>query len=164
MIQIRDLEIDSVSQFVKLHLNLWQETYYSIFPESLYESRKKKESVRIEHIRRRIGHPDYHYVEVYDDFQLVGIMIVTTSLKEGLIDAIYLKSDYQRKGIGRLLLQKAEEIFREKEIKEYSIFVLVGIPSHEAFLHLGGRKGSREPISIHGKDYEEIEYVFEVTK
>ena len=158
MIQIRKLQEDEVTQFVQTHIECWEETYLSFFSKSVYESRRKNKEKRISHIKRRIDHPDYHYYAVWDDFNIVGIMIFTTILKEAVLDAIYIKKNYQNKKVGVQLLQTLANDLKQQEISCYSVYVFEMNMANQFFLHLGAKKKGEDWISIHGKDYKEIEY------
>ncbi len=99
---------------------------------------------------------------MYDDEDIVGIMIFSILDYRGLLDALYLKKDYQNQGYGTKLLQVLELTLLSQGIQEYIVYVSQFISSNQFFLKRHAKKVSEEPISIHGKDYIENEYVVKV--
>jgi len=60
------------------------------------------------------------------DKKIVGFIVTDTfvwaSGKEGFIDQIIISEKYQGKGIGKTLLEKTEDYFRKKGIKEIILY------------------------------------------
>lgn len=162
MIQIKPLIASEVADFVKVHLACFQDCYHGIYSNEVFEVRRRKENQRIEHIKRRLKAKDCFYCALYDDEDIVGIMIFSILDYRGLLDALYLKKDYQNQGYGTKLLQVLELTLLSQGIQEYIVYVSQFIPSNHFFLKRHAKKVSEEPISIHGKDYIENEYVVKV--
>lgn len=163
MIQIKPLEINQIKAFVEVHLKCWEETYMGIFPAEVIESRRQKQGEREQHILRRLQEDsNYFYYCLYDDFQIVGILIFSILDGVGVLDAIYIRKEYQRKGYGMSFIQIMESILKERNIEKYSVYVFQLLNSQAFFEHIGCVAGSLEYISIHGIDYMEREYVKKV--
>ena len=163
MITIRPLEISKVEQFVDVHLACWEETYYGIFPPEVIDIRKRKKMDRINHIKKRIlENSNYFYYCLYDDFQIVGIMIFSIIDGVGVLDAIYLKKEYQRKKYGMKMIGVLERVLETRQISKYYIYVFKILPSKAFFETVGARFCQEDMISIHGRDYVEFEYMKEV--
>lgn len=163
MITIRTLDVSQIEQFVDVHLRCWEETYLGIFPSDVVESRARKKMDRISHIEKRIlEHSNYFYYCLYDELNIVGIMIFSIIDGVGVLDAIYLKREYQRKNYGKKMIGVLERVLETKHISKYYIYVFKNIPSHHFFQKIGAKYCQEDLISIHGRDYIEFEYVKEV--
>lgn len=163
MIRIKPLEKRMVPQFVLVHLSCWKETYRGIYPEEVFEVREQKKTERMEHIVQRISSPsNYFYYALYDDFTIIGILIFSIIKGVGVLDAIYLKKNYQRRGYGTQLIKIMENVFQKHEVWEYSVYVSNFLPSNDFFVKKHGTFCGEDEISIHGKDYIEKEYVVKV--
>lgn len=162
MIQIKPLILSEVARFVDVHLSCFKECYHGIYASEVFDVRERKRLERIEHIKRRLKAKDCFYCALYDDDNIVGILIFSILDYRGLLDALYIKKDYQNQGYGTKLLQVLELELQKLGISEYIVYVSNLILSNQFFLHRHARKVSEEPISIHGKDYIENEYVVKV--
>lgn len=159
MIAIRPLDSSQIEQFVLIHLKCWEETYYGIFPPEVMKSRWNKKEERINHIQKRIlQDSNYFYYCLYDDFNIVGILIFSILDEVGILDAIYIKKEYQKQGYGIKFLNILENILIHKGIKEYVVYVLKIIDSNSFFQRCGMHFLNEDYVTIHGQDYQEIEY------
>ena len=97
MIQIKPLEINQVPAFVDTHLQIFRDTYEGIYGEEVFRVREAKRDARIEHITKRLKmKTNYFYCALWDDFQIVGILIFSILDGHGILDAIYIKRKYQQ--------------------------------------------------------------------
>lgn len=158
MMQIKPLPFSSVRDFVSVHLKCWEETYYGIFPTDVFVSRKKKLKDRVEHIKMKLQEPGYHYYALYDDFQIVGILIFSTLDDIAVLDALYIRKAYQREGNGKKMLDFMEDFLKKEGFSSYSVYVLKMLPSNKFFVKHYAKFIKEDYISIHGKDYPELEY------
>ena len=163
MIRIKPLERRMVPQFVLVHLSCFKETYWGIYSEEVFEVREQKKTERMEHIMKRIEVPsNYFYYALYDDFTIIGILIFSIIKGVGVLDAIYLKKNYQRRGYGTSMIREMEKVFQSHGVWEYSVFVSSLISANDFFVKKHGVFRVEDEISIHGKDYMEKEYVVKV--
>jgi ribosomal protein S18 acetylase RimI-like enzyme len=162
MIQIKPLVFKEIACFVDVHLACFKECYQGIYNAEVFFVREKKKNQRIEHIKKRLTSKNYFYCALYDDQEIVGILIFSILDYRGLLDALYIKKDYQNLGYGTKLLQVMELQLQKLGISEYIVYVSNLIPSNRFFERRHAKKVSEEPISIHGKDYIENEYVVKV--
>ncbi len=160
MIAIRPLELANIQSFVDIHLKCFEETYYGIFPQEVIDVRWNKRNDRVLHVQKRmLEESNYFYYCLYDDFHIVGIMIFSILDGVGILDALYLMKDYQGYGYGTKMLQQMESVLEERGVLEYSIYVFPILKANNFFLKNGSLFVQEDMISIHGKDYKEIEYV-----
>jgi len=162
MIQIKLIEARDVPSFVSVHLDCWKETYGAIFPSEVFEVRVQKREQRIQHITDRLQTDSYFYFALYDDFHIVGILIFSILDGIGLLDALYLKKEYQGQGYGTSLLKVMEEVFLNHQISEYHVYVSPLLSANAFFEKRHAIRLGFDYVSIHGKDYIENEYVVKV--
>ncbi|MCI8394669.1 MAG: GNAT family N-acetyltransferase [Bacilli bacterium] len=163
MISIRKIHDSEILAFAKVHLECWKETYSGIYDAEVFEVREQKQMVRVQHIKEQMMKIDsYFYYALFDDFSVVGILIFSILDGKGLIDAIYVKQNYQKKGYGKKMLHLVEQTFYSHDIQEYFVYVLKMLKANEFFIHCGGKYFKNEFVSVHGKDYIECVYQFKV--
>lgn len=163
MITIKPLEEQNISKFVDTHINCWEETYYGLFEEEVIESRRAKKRARENHIKERLTkNKNYFYYCLMDDFEIVGVLIFSILDDKGLLDALYIKKEYQKKGYGHRMLFLVKTILKEKDIEEYYLYVFKANRAKLFFEKEGALFTKEEEISIHGKDYKELEYIMKV--
>lgn len=163
MIQIKPLEINQVPAFVDTHLQIFRDTYEGIYGEEVFRVREAKRDARIEHITKRLKmKTNYFYCALWDDFQIVGILIFSILDGHGILDAIYIKRKYQQKGYGTKFLQILEFTLQKFGVLDYTVYVSKLIQANQFFLKHHAKYVGDDPISIHGKDYLECEYVIQV--
>lgn len=163
MIQIKALTEELVPNFVDVHLACFRDCYQGIFAEEVFAVREEKKAQRIMHIKKRLKNSqEYFYYALCDDFSVVGVLIFSIVNHQGLLDAIYLKKEYQKCGYGTKLIQAMELTLQQLGITEYVIYVSKLISANEFFQKKKAVYIEDEPISIHGKDYLECEYFAKV--
>lgn len=162
MISIKPLEENEISKFIEIHLKCWEETYFAIFPKEVIQGRWEKFDKRKEHIKKRLKNDNYFYYCLKDDFNIVGILIFSIIDNTGILDAIYIKKEYQHLGYGKKLLNIAKKVLKERDIKECYLYLFKMLPNKDFFIKENAQFIKEEEISIHGKDYKELEYKMEV--
>ncbi len=80
-----------------------------------------------------IGRCDLLIMDSLMDFEMIGY-----------IDWIYVLKGYRRKGIGKRLIDRAEEFFREKGVKEYYLFTAQNDEAQKFYHKLGYTIKNRE--------------------
>lgn len=133
MISIKPLEEVFISQFVKVHIDCWKETYENIFPKKVIENRQRTAKKRESYIYDNLRKQDHFYYCLYNDFEIIGILIFSIKEQIGLLDALYIKKEYQKKGYGTKLIKIAESIWLNHQIKNYEIYVFKFLESNTFF-------------------------------
>lgn len=100
---IRKATIDDAQGKGYVHYQSWIETYTGLFPDSVINNLSLERSVKLAK-----EHPENTYVAVIGD-NVVGFACYLESRDEDLdnageIMAVYVLKDYQRLGIGKLLM------------------------------------------------------------
>lgn len=105
MIIRRAVEKDAES-IISININGWKETYYGIFPNDFLENLDQKKEESIEKCKRKIN----EYIVCEIDDEVVGFLRFGKN-KKGYNDkyaevyALYIGSQYKKRGIGRRLLE-----------------------------------------------------------
>jgi len=165
MITIKPLNAIDIPKFVEVHLKCWEETYYALFPAEVMDIRRSKKQNLEKHILKRLQEDhNYFYYCLYDDFHVVGIMIFSILEDHGILDALYIKKEYQHMGYGMNMIKIMESVLKENHVFEYSIYVFKLLSSNAFFQKSGAVCIREDLVSIHGKDYQEYEYIKKVVE
>ena len=70
-----------------------------------------------------------------------GSLVRTNDLFEGEIFSIYILKEFQRKGIGKLLIKAMVSNFIESNVSSMILWTLQDNPSRFFYKHLGGNYG-----------------------
>lgn len=162
MIEIKRLTENKVKEFVNIHLKCWEETYVGIFPHDVMESRWNKKEDREKYIKKQLQHKDYYYFSLTRNDEIIGILIFSIIDEVALLDAIYIKKKYQRKGYGKKLLELMEIVLKKQKMQQYSVYVFQSLQSNEFFLKKDAVLIEEDFITIHGRDYKENLYEIKV--
>jgi len=76
-----------------------------------------------ENLKRKIVRDKESILIAEEDGEIVGCVFIVEDGWNAFIWRLCVKESYRKKGIGLLLMQKAEEIIKSRCIKESSIFV-----------------------------------------
>ncbi|MGV8162112.1 MAG: GNAT family N-acetyltransferase [Candidatus Nanoarchaeia archaeon] len=76
-----------------------------------------------ENLKRKIEKDSESILVAFDEEKVIGCVFIVEDGWNGFIWRLAVKEKYRRQGIGSMLLQKAEEIIKAREIKESSMFV-----------------------------------------
>lgn len=81
-----------------------------------------------------------------EDNKIVGFILFNLEKRDhfwrvkavGYVDLVFVVKDYRKKGIGKLLLNKAYQIFKEKKIDYVKLSCQLGnMSAHKVWKHLG---------------------------
>jgi ribosomal protein S18 acetylase RimI-like enzyme len=83
-----------------------------------------------DYFARFIGHVDRKAFAAFEDSLIVGYIAVYVKEQTGFwnikkvgdISGLMVQKDHRRQGIGRELLKRATEYFKQKEVKQYTLF------------------------------------------
>ena len=60
-------------------------------------------------------------IGIFKEDQLVGLITLKIKDKKGYIDLLVVEQDYQNQGLGKMLMQKALEFFKQREISDIKV-------------------------------------------
>ncbi len=106
------------------------------------------------------------YVAENDDSNIVGFasgsLVRTNDLFEREIYSIYLLKEFQRKGIGKLLIEAVIRKFIESNVSSMILWTLQDNNSSRLFYKkLGGKIVDKRLIDRGGKELQQIAYAWE---
>ncbi|MBX4267962.1 GNAT family N-acetyltransferase [Clostridium estertheticum] len=149
---------------VQVHSN--RSTYVGIMPEDYlnnlsYESKANEWDEKL--FKETVT--QFMYVVEAGDGNIVAFasasLIRTNDLFEREVNSIYILKEFQRKGIGRLLIKSITTKFIEIDVKSMIIWTLEDNPSQIFYKHLGGNIVDRRIIDRGGKSLQQIAYAWE---
>jgi len=88
-------------------------------------------------------------------------LVRTNDLFERELYSIYILKEFQRKGIGRLLIKAIITKFTESNIRSMILWTLQDNPSRLFYKRLGGKVVDKRIIDRGGKELQQIAYAWE---
>ncbi|MFC7393376.1 GNAT family N-acetyltransferase [Scopulibacillus cellulosilyticus] len=164
--KIRKATLTDAKGVAKVQVDSWRTTYKNIVPDKYlnqmtYESREQK--------WKDIISKETVYVAENNAGEVVGF---SNGGKErtgkypnykGELYAIYILMEYQRKGLGKLLLEPIIEDLKQQNIFAMMVLVLEKNSSRLFYESLGAKKIDTVEIDILGKKLNELVYGWENT-
>lgn len=98
--KIRRLTLDDYSNL----LNLWAKCDLPCKPKG----RDSKSAVAGEMRRTETA-----FIGMFDDIRLIGVVLATSDGRKGWINRLAVDPDYQRRGLGMILINEAEKFLKE---------------------------------------------------
>jgi ribosomal protein S18 acetylase RimI-like enzyme len=107
----------------------------------------------------------FMYVAENDDSNIVGFVSAslfrTSNLFEREIYSIYILKEFQRKGIGKLLIDAIVKKYIESNVTSMILWTLEDNPSRLFYKNLGGKIVDERLIDRGGKELRQIAYAWE---
>ncbi|MUK88303.1 GNAT family N-acetyltransferase [Ornithinibacillus sp. L9] len=159
--EIRQAEMSDARGIAKVHVDSWKTTYNGIVPDEYLQqlSYDQREQLWINNMSQHNV-----FVAVNETGRIVGF---SAGGKErsgnyptytGELYAIYILQEYQRKGLGKLLLHSVVEDLKQQGINRMVVLVLEENSSQFFYQSLGARKLDTLEVSIAGKKLNELVY------
>lgn len=160
VMEIRKANSKDALGVAKVQVDSWKTTYKNIIPDEYlekmtYENREKKwqdiisnQSVFVaENNSEIIGFSNggKERTGKYPDYK-------------GELYAIYILEEYQRKGIGKLLLEPVVESLKQENIFSMTVSVLEDNDSRLFYEYFGARKIDTVELEVAGKELNEVVY------
>ncbi|RLG50420.1 MAG: hypothetical protein DRO00_08700 [Thermoproteota archaeon] len=101
LVEIRRLVPDDYEKMIRL----WEEAGLPYKPKG----RDSRESIE----KQMKENPDF-VIGAFDGERLIGTIIASFDGRKGWINRLAVHPEYRRRGIGQLLIRKAETVFKEK--------------------------------------------------
>lgn len=167
MYQIRKARFEDAEQIAEVHVDSWKSTYADLINEKdmsniTYENRQALWETILKMPKE--GQPA---LVVEDDRKrIVGFISGGKERTkrfgyDGEIYAIYLLTDYQRKGLGSMLLHAFAEKMKTEGYSSILVWVLTENPSNQFYLDYGAKQIEKEETTIGSGTYQETAYVWE---
>lgn len=133
---------EDVAGIGKVHYHGWINTYRDLLPSAILSSLSEQRSIQL---FKREGCRNMYVATVGDEVvAFCGYGMWRTAkgeemrTDEGEIVGLYVSDPFQRKGIGKALLQKAENELKQKGCTTVSLWVLEGNTKAMAFYQAMG--------------------------
>ena len=164
--KIRKKTIKDIPEFILLVNDVWNETYRGIVDDSFLDNMKNTVKDRIKRMQENYNDEDLNFV-FEDKGKLIGFTSVEKSRDEdypnsGEISSLYLKKEYQGKGLGKKLFNYSLDKLKELGFSDYIIGCLDKNPTNDFYKHMGGVLYKSEMKKIGNKEYKENYYYFKV--
>ncbi len=163
---LREANKDDLLSIGKVQVDSNRSTYVGIMPEDYlnnlsYESKASEWDEKLFNEKST----QFMYVAENDDSNIVGFasgsLVRTNDLFEREIYSIYILKEFQRKGIGRLLIKAIIKKFIESNVSSMILWTLQDNPSRLFYEHLGGKIVDKRIIDRGGKELQQIAYAWE---
>jgi len=157
---VRKAEKDDVRQIAEICVEDWKNAYHGIMDSDFLDSLNVDERYEIEIKRYQ------DFIVAADEDLILGYAWLQTT-EDGTADceivALYVRYQYRKNGIGKLLLQHAVRHFRETGKKRMIIWCLKENDESRRFYEKTG--GKEYQVSTHnwgGKEYGIISYLYDI--
>lgn len=166
---VRDAQIADAEAIARVHVETWRTTYKGIIPQSYLDGLSV--ATRANYWRHQLGQPDgraglipeWTIVLAEEDKQVVGFAAGGAErsgnvVYTGELGAIYLLHTYQRRGIGRRLVEALASRLAEQGHAAMLVWVLAENPARGFYESLGGRLIGNQPVTLAGATLDELAY------
>lgn len=161
---IRQAKLEDAWGIAKVHVKSWRTTYKGIIPDTYLDAltyEQKLDNWRM-HMRMTNAFNRHVYIAEDSNRQIIGFIYGGLNDENndfhGKIFSMYLLKEFQRKGIGRLLLKTMVEKFISLEINTVMVWVLRDNPSCHFYEYFGGIKIAEVLESRGGKNLRKIAF------
>jgi ribosomal protein S18 acetylase RimI-like enzyme len=163
MIDIRPATVRDVPAIATLLVDTWRSTFTGILPDDFLSgmSQAKQE----ERHRRNMDRSDtaYFVAESGNEGRIVGFADCGPSrtaelAHSGELYAIYILSEFQRRGLGDRLVRAAASALWRQGHRSMFAWVLTINPNSRFYEILGGRAIARQPVTLGSTTVDEIAY------
>ena len=160
---IREADESDALGIARVQVDAWRTTYKGIVPDDHLTSLSYgKKAARWRQILAS-GDDNFTFVAETEDEQIVGFASAGEREEPGAdfageLIAIYLQEKYQRRGIGKLLVEAVTRRFRQQKITSMVVWVLAENPYRAFYESLGGEYITEQQTKIGGASLVEVAY------
>lgn len=159
---IRPAISTDVPSITRVHVDSWRTTYAGILPADFLANLSEEQ--RALQWTRALQQSERNFLFVAGaDERVVGFVDAGPRAEEnadypGEIYAIYLFKQYQGRGLGRALFERAVIALREHGYEAFMLWVLSANPARGFYEKMGGKLIDKRMLAIGGASVEEIAY------
>ena len=158
------MEYKDIEEVANIKVSSWRISYKDIIDKDYLDSMNIDSYIEK---RKEDYNKSLYYVAEYEG-RVVGFTRYDDKLRQynkqnigGEIYALYVNPNMKRMGIGRALVNKVREEFKEKGIKNFIIWCLKdNEPSKDFYRKIGGIEFGEKDIEIGGKNYKETGFLY----
>ncbi len=165
--QIRKVEEKDIEQIVDIKIRGWQSAYRGIIDDKFLDSMNREEKIA----KFKKDYDISGYIVAEEDDEVLGFCRYVEENEyfkgyeeiEAEICALYVKPEWKRKGIGKLMIEYALNDLKQKGKSKIILWCLKENDSARIFYEkMGGKLLAEKKIEIGNRMYDEVAYVFEV--
>ena len=163
---IREANRQDLCSIAKVQVDSNRSTYIGIMPED-YLNRLSYESKANEWDERLFNKKStkFMYVAETGNANIVGFvsasLVRNNDIYERELCSIYILKEFQRKGIGQLLIKAIIAKYTKNNVSSMILWTLKDNPSRLFYEHLGGRIVDKRIIHRGVKELQQIAYAWE---
>ncbi len=154
--KIRKAELHDISAIATLKISSWQSTYQNLIPDDFLE--QLSHVTEVDALTAFLNDKKlkvFGYVAENKSGQIVGYALgglarSGNSDYKGELYAIYILDNYQKKGTGRLLIEKMVKELIQIGINSMLIWILAENPSRGFYEHFGGAEIDAQTLTLNG--------------
>ena len=165
MTLMREATCSDIPAIARVHVDTWRSTYSGIVPDEVLTdlSYEKRENAWQNVFEQAVHSDGFTYVSEDETGRVVGFLDggrerAGDQLYKGEINAIYILSSHQHRGIGRELVQLAVEKLWQMDIHSMLVWVLEDNPTCKFYEALGGQIVQSKKIEMRGSTLIELAY------
>ena len=169
-IVIRKFEFNDAEQCANLNALVWQDAYKHIFPMQVFENQQKHINDKIKMFQNGIGNENILTYVAEVEGEIVGYIsgaLVSEYeyfAEKGYADmlAVYIKPQYQQKGIAKQFRQIFVGWLKENQKNKYVVGVLAqNNKARLVYEKWGGELSDyKQSFTMLGNDYSEVFYTY----
>jgi ribosomal protein S18 acetylase RimI-like enzyme len=162
--RVRRAVPEDADEIARIHVDTWRVAYAHVFPSEYLAGLSVEERLRLWTETLQAGTFDVFVAEL--DERVAGFASVGATEDEderaapGELFAIYVEPDAWGRGLGRMLLSRAEEALRAAGFDEAALWVLEDNPRAQRLYEAAGwaADGTSKPFSASGVETVVIRY------
>ena len=165
MILMREATYSDIPVIAQVHVDTWRSTYSGIVPDEVLTnlSYEKRENAWQKVFDQAPNSNGFTYISEEETGQVIGFVDggrerTGNQVYRGEINALYILSNYQNKGIGRNLVRLAVERLRQMDIHSMLVWVLENNPACKFYEALGGQRIQSKDIEMRDNTLVELAY------
>jgi GNAT superfamily N-acetyltransferase len=163
---VRPATSRDVPEVARLHVDAWRATYRGLIHEAALFAHSYAEREALWNEALEAGSVTSLFVAESDGavagFAACGPTREPEPGFDGELYAIYLRTDYQGRGIGRALVETARSCLRQRGFQKMILWVLDGNAGADAFYErLGGRRQGTGSFELCGESLIEHGFAFD---
>ena len=163
---VREATSRDVPEVARLHVDAWRATYRGLIAEAALYAHSYAEREALWNDALKAGSTTSLFVAesggAVAGFAACGPIRDPEPGFDGELYAIYLRADFQGRGIGRALVEAARSCLRQRGFRRMILWVLEGNTGADAFYErLGGRRQGTGQFELCGESLFEHGYAFD---
>ncbi|MEW6182730.1 MAG: GNAT family N-acetyltransferase [Bacillota bacterium] len=152
---VRKATLADAPAIARVNVETWRTAYRGIIPDGYLDQLSCSDRERSIRELFLPGSRVFICAAVIEEGEIVGFAAAGPErtgdpVYRGEIHAIYVLKEYQRRGIGRLLVQSVVEELGRSDLRSMLVWVLKDNPYRRFYEYLGGRQVGSQVLEIDG--------------